>query len=447
MAVSVSVLPKIASAARRARCVPQMSLETVAGVADVDALKQYLRTRPQRGRCAAAAAEAAQRPKAAAYAAAHWAAAPQLVRTTSAASVAAVGTAAWAVRRVRIVDTDHVSAISSTTVAALRHETAFAYADKQLSRLPRTALTDIADNEHPGPQREMLAGHGVCPPAMIAALISHRDTSTRVMAASNPAGIPAGINHCGESAAHPLWPRSVVGSFARDERWRVRSAAAAHLATAATVLDELADDVVAQVRADTASNPNTAPDVLARMFDNADGLVRGALARNPNLSQDLVTGLAGSRHTRLVAVGVALAANPAVDPEPFTNDVSPVVRAAAAARAELDAVTLNRLAEDDNSDVAAAAAANPNCGAVALRSAARKPAARAAAAANPHACRTFIEVLASDHNAEVRAAAASALAVHPKTLARLAVDNDPMVRAAAAAAVTRHHTKQPPCGT
>ena len=426
---------------------PQMSLETVAGAADVDALKQYLRTRPQRGRCTAAAAETAQRPKTAAYAAAHWAAAPQLARTTPAANVAAAGTAAWAARRAQIIDTNRCSAVSSTTTPL--HESDFASASKRLHLLPRTALIDIADDENPGTQmmREMLAGHGVCPPAMIAALTAHPDTLVRVMAASNPAGTPVGINDCRESVVHPKWPRSVVGSFARDERWRVRSAAAAHPATAANVLDELADDDVAQVRADTASNPNTAPDVLARMLGSADELVREALARNPNLPQGLVAGLAGSQHNRTLVVGAALAANPAVDPEPFTTDVSPVVRAAAAARTELDTITLEHLAEDEDGRVAAAAAANPNCGSVALRSAARKPAARAAAATNPHAPDTLIEVLATDRNAEVRAAAASALVVYPKTLARLAVDNDPMVRTAAAAAVTRHHTKQPPYGT
>ena len=419
------------TAARCARCVPQMPLDAVADTVGVDVhrLARYLRSRPRRGRCADIAATVSEHKKFGQAAIAHPAAPPWMARSAwwtldadlrHAAGSAAAGTADWAAR---------------TRLRGLKRGMG------ETERLPRTAIVRVAaasDAAEMIYDRTELALNESCPPALLAALSDTNEVMVRNAVAYNSAGLPR-IDDVGRdsqyaAASNPRWPPGVVASFAGSEVWQIRRAAASHPAAAAGTLRCLGRDSTILVRVAAAANPNCPPSALRDLIADPQSEVRAAAAVNPRTPVASLEALAADQHPQVRA---AAASNSATSAQRFVDDESHMVREAAAHRAGLSDEDLMRLAGDAHGSVSEAAAENPDSGIRVLKRCATSPymATRAAAAENPNLPVDLLRRLCADFTGEVKAAAAANPRLDPRLLAKLALDSEPVVREAAVAAI------------
>ena len=419
------------TAARCARCVPQMPLDAVADTVGVDVhrLARYLRSRPRRGRCADIAATVSEHKKFGQAAIAHPAAPPWMARSAwwaldadlrHAAGSAAAGTADWAAR---------------TRLRGLKRGMG------ETERLPRTAIVRVAaaaDVAEMIYDRTELATNESCPPAVLAALSDTNETMIRNAAACNSASLPrmddVGSGPRYAAASNPRWPPGVVASFAGSKIWQIRRAAASHPTVDADTLRRLSRDAVILVRVAAAANPNCPISALRDHIEDPQNEVRAAAAANPRTPIAALDALATDKHPQVRA---AAASNSATAAQRFVDDESHIVRAAAAHRAGLSDEDLIRLACDAHGSVSEAAAENPDAGIGVLKRCAVSPHrnTRAAAAENPNLPADLLRRLCADLTGEVKAAAAANPLLDPRLLAKLTLDSEPVVREAAVAAI------------
>jgi hypothetical protein len=225
------------------------------------------------------------------------------------------------------------------------------------------------------------------------------------------------------------------------------------------------DDGQSQQRArarELAGDPATPPEVLAKLSRSVDEETLIALTRNPNTPLELLFGLAETypiefsenpmfplllledpKLSKLpeatLAALVGVVALPTELLEAASASENEKLQAAAAARRDLPAAALRRLADSRSAEVKAAVAKNPNTpGAALIRLSLESDLeTRLGVAQNANTPRATLIFFSKDPAPEVRAAVAKNPSAPPEALSRLSKDAAAEVAAAAKAALAR----------
>ena len=259
-----------------------------------------------------------------------------------------------------------------------------------------------------------VAANPGCPPATLAALCCHDQTSVRTRVVIHPRSPVVALRTIFETdpveslRAFALpgvaTPRRVAAAAVDSSRW-MRCEAAAHPAVPERLLERLSSDPQEYVRAAAAANTTCPPHTMAQLATDTNPGVRTAVAANAMCSPRTMARLA--------------------------TDTDPDVRTAAAANAMCPVAEIDLA--DSSSEVLAAVAARADCPDATLRHLAAHPAAQVRAAVAANAVCPVAEIDLADSSSEVLAAVAARADCPDATLRHFAAHPAAQVRIAAAA--------------